>query len=88
MSNSIARKVLLAFRSRIHGKIEESQLSRREEEIVVAFAGGLTNKQIAKRFGISDATVRTHAQNIYKKLEVGSREDAVDALNRRHGADS
>lgn len=85
MSNSIARKVLMAFRSRIIAKTEDSQLSRREEEIVVAFAGGLTNKQIAKRLGISDATVRTHAQNVYKKLGVGSRDEAVRALNKRHG---
>lgn len=82
MSNSIARKVLLAFRSRITGNTEESQLSRREEEIVVAFAGGMTNKQIAEKLGLSPATVRTHAQNIFRKLNVGTRKEACEALNR------
>ncbi|HEX3195887.1 MAG TPA: LuxR C-terminal-related transcriptional regulator, partial [Streptosporangiaceae bacterium] len=40
-------------------------------------AAGHTNAQIARRLGISEGTVRTHLENIYRLLNVSSRTAAV-----------
>jgi non-specific serine/threonine protein kinase len=48
-------------------------LSRREQEIAVLIADGLTNRQIAERLLRSERTVDSHLRNIMGKLEVGSR---------------
>jgi two-component system, NarL family, response regulator LiaR len=52
-------------------------LTAREVEILTLLAGGLANKQIAYRIKISDKTVRNHITNIYEKLKVGDRSQAV-----------
>jgi DNA-binding NarL/FixJ family response regulator len=41
-------------------------------------AAGHTNTQIARRLGISEGTVRTHLENIYRLLQVSSRTAAVN----------
>jgi len=51
----------------------EAMLSKREREIVEWMREGMTNKEIARKLGISDMTVKTHAQNIFHKLEVSGR---------------
>ena len=51
----------------------ESSLSRREREIVDCMTNGMTNKEIARLLGISDMTVKTHAHNIFSKLDVSGR---------------
>jgi len=58
-------------------------LSRREREIVGWMRQGMTNKQIGRVLGISDMTVKTHAHNIFHKLEVSGRRvlGAVAALD-------
>lgn len=51
----------------------EPALSRREREIVGWMRKGMTNKEIGRVLGISDMTVKTHAHNIFHKLEVSGR---------------
>jgi DNA-binding NarL/FixJ family response regulator len=51
----------------------ELALSRREREIVEWMRKGMTNKEIGRVLGISDMTVKTHAHNIFHKLEVSGR---------------
>lgn len=53
-------------------------LSPRECEILDALAAGLSNKEIARRLGISPNTVKTHVARVYEKLEVGRRVQAVE----------
>jgi predicted ATPase/DNA-binding SARP family transcriptional activator/DNA-binding CsgD family transcriptional regulator len=48
-------------------------LTRREEEVAVLVARGLTNRQIASNLSISEHTVATHVARIIKKLELNSR---------------
>jgi DNA-binding NarL/FixJ family response regulator len=48
-------------------------LTRRELEIVTAVASGLTNKEIARRFALSEETVKHHLTNIFDKLGVANR---------------
>jgi DNA-binding NarL/FixJ family response regulator len=52
-------------------------LSERETEIVVLAARGLSNFQIAKELHLSEATVKRHLANVYAKMGVGSRGEAV-----------
>ena len=52
-------------------------LSDRELEVLAAIAAGLTNQETAQRLYISERTVKWHASNIYGKLQVSNRTEAV-----------
>ena len=54
-----------------------AQLTERELAVLELLAHGLHNKQVATRLGISRRTVERHCDNIYDKLGVGSRTEAV-----------
>lgn len=53
------------------------ELTEREKEVLRSLAKGLRNKQIAAELGICDVTVRFHLRNIYIRLGVQSRTEAV-----------
>jgi DNA-binding NarL/FixJ family response regulator len=59
------------------GEEPVGSLSERETEIVVLVARGCSNYQIAGELHISEATVKRHLTNIYQKIGVGSRSEAV-----------
>jgi DNA-binding NarL/FixJ family response regulator len=77
MSSYIARKVVQSFHRRAAASPERAKLSPREEETLHLVAKGYHNKEIAERLNISIETVRVHLRNIYEKLHVGSRSEAV-----------
>jgi len=52
-------------------------LTARHREVLHLVAAGHTNAQIARRLGISEGTVGTHLENIYRLLQVSSRTAAV-----------
>ncbi len=52
-------------------------LSDRELEVLQLMARGSANKQIAGDLSITESTVKTHVANIFQKLEVGHRTEAV-----------
>jgi DNA-binding CsgD family transcriptional regulator len=54
-----------------------SQLSKRETEILQAFANGFSYQEISDAMFISPHTVRTHIKNIYNKLEINSKAEAI-----------
>lgn len=56
-------------------------LSPREKQILICIKDGLSNKEIAERFYITVSTTKTHARNIYRKLGVKSRSQAIKFLN-------
>jgi DNA-binding NarL/FixJ family response regulator len=63
--------------------VEQEVLSKREIEILTAFAKGFTYQDISDAMFISPHTVRTHLKNIYQKLEISSKAEAVKvALDR------
>lgn len=78
MSSHIARKVVMSF-SHVEESPELAKLSVREKEILTLLSKGLRYKEIADTLFLSTETVRTHIRNIYEKLQVNSR---TDALNR------
>ena len=53
------------------------QLTARHWDLLRLVAAGHTNAQIARRLGITEATVRTHLEHIYRLLQVSSRTAAV-----------
>jgi DNA-binding NarL/FixJ family response regulator len=53
------------------------RLTARHWDLLHLVAAGHTNAQIARRLGISEGTVRTHLENIYRLLQVSSRTAAV-----------
>lgn len=48
-------------------------LSRREREVMLLAANGLSNKAIARELGVSEGTIKLHLHRIYHKLGVSSR---------------
>jgi DNA-binding NarL/FixJ family response regulator len=77
MSSSIARKVVEAFQTMGPSSEETQNLSKREQEILCFLAKGYRYREIADTLFISIETVRTHLRNIYEKLHVRSRSEAV-----------
>ncbi len=59
-------------------------LSPREREVLVLITEGLANAEIAERLGISDKTVRNHVSNLFDKLGVWTRAQAI-VFARDHG---
>lgn len=79
MSGQIARKVIATFQQR--DSIDGSEiLTLREKEILKSLAKGLRYKEIAAELNIGLETVRTHARNIYEKLQVQSRTEAINKI--------
>ncbi|MGW4965211.1 response regulator [Nonomuraea sp. NPDC004186] len=70
----------------------QQPLSRRELEVLSLISRGATNRDVAKRLFITEATVKTHLLHIFAKLEVNDRAAAVAAAYEtgllRPGADS
>nr|WP_319487688.1 LuxR C-terminal-related transcriptional regulator [uncultured Caproiciproducens sp.] len=62
---------------------EQEILSARELDVLAELAQGITNREIAEKLCISQATVKTHVLNIFGKLGVSTRMLAVDEGRRR-----
>lgn len=86
MNPSIAMKTLRLLRnpSSIENLTdrEEISLSERETEVLEQLAKGLSYKVIAQNLFLSPSTVRKHIENIYKKLQVHSKIEAVQKAKR------
>jgi len=81
MSFSIARKVLSHFERKTTDQNECEELTRREIEIVELLSAGLLYKEIADKIFISIDTVKKHVGNIYRKLHVNNKVEAINKFN-------
>ncbi len=80
-----ARELLTARRAGGgHGAAGGVSLTPREEEVVRLVAQGLVNKQIARRLGISERTVKAHLTSAFQRLGVADRTQAA-LWAQRHG---
>jgi len=64
-------------------RLTQVQLTVREHGVLKLMAEGLPNKTIADRLSISDATVKVHVTNLFHKLQVASRTEAIAVAVRR-----
>jgi DNA-binding NarL/FixJ family response regulator len=79
MTPQIARRVLESFKKPLVDN-PLHLLTKRENEMLGLLVKGLRYKEIADKLFISAATVRTHIYNIYQKLHVQSRTDAINKV--------
>ena len=80
---SVAAKVLDRFAQLSRDAVVPDILSAREVEVLQLMARGSANKEVAASLSISESTVKTHVANIFQKLNVNGRTDAVtQALQR------
>ncbi|MEO7394005.1 MAG: response regulator transcription factor [Chitinophagaceae bacterium] len=79
MSTQIARKVINRLRNK--ETVENIEiLSHRENEVLQQLAKGLLYKEIAEKLFITTGTVRQHIHNIYEKLHVQNRTEAINRM--------
>jgi DNA-binding NarL/FixJ family response regulator len=79
MSSQVARKVVNFFgREKTVAQTELEKLSTREQEILAFLSQGYRYKEVANNLHISIETVRKHIHNIYEKLQVTSRTEALN----------
>ena len=64
--------------------ISQLELSKRELEILGLLAHGHSNQEIAAKLFVSLSTVKTHIQNLFEKLDVKRRMQAVEKAKRLH----
>jgi DNA-binding NarL/FixJ family response regulator len=80
MSPSIAKKLINTFRilnSDRTEKVAQYRLTKKEMEVLVHLVDGFAFKEIADRMGTSLETTRSHIKNMYGKLHVASKSEAV-----------
>lgn len=78
MTSSVATQVLQMFAKQNQSRIAvENNLSDREKEVLQLIANGYSYKMIAAEMFIAVDTVRSHIKNIYEKLHVNSKSEAV-----------
>ncbi len=80
MIDPVATPSIVANPTQHSAKLEALGLSRREEDVFNLLLAGLSNKAIANGLNISEATVKTHLNKIFRKANVHSRLELVQTL--------
>lgn len=75
MSNDIAKKIISMFQRKT-----QASFSERENQIIDYLCQGATYKTIAENLYVTPSTVNFHIQNIYVKLNVNSKSEALSKL--------
>lgn len=78
-----AARVLLSARG---DRPAAPELSAREREVLLLVSGGLGNKQIARRLGIAERTVKAHLTNVFQRIGVADRTQAALWAQRHLGS--
>jgi DNA-binding NarL/FixJ family response regulator len=82
MSSDVARKVIASFQSPKQNSGTEN-LTAREKQVLELLSKGLLYKEIAAQLSISIDTVKRHCFNIYEKLHVSNRTEAINKYHQQ-----
>jgi two-component system NarL family response regulator len=89
LPRALTARLIAEFRARSRrpalARPSEKDLTSREWEVLDCLSEGLSTRRIAKRLFISQTTVRRHVSSILKKLDVPTREAAVEVAAQRSG---
>ncbi len=77
------KRVAPAIAEKLVDRVSRIQITAREFRVLHLIAEGKANKEIAETLGISDATVKAHITNLFDKLKVSSRTEAIIAAIKR-----
>jgi DNA-binding NarL/FixJ family response regulator len=77
MTTSIAKRVIRSFQ-----RSTDSPLTSRETEVLQKLSRGKSYTMIADDLHINKETVRTHIKNIYQKLNVSSKAEAIEKASK------
>jgi DNA-binding NarL/FixJ family response regulator len=86
MTSSIARRVVAAFRPKLKTTVKgqgADELSERENQVLALLSQGLLYKQAADEMGVSVNTLCEYVRRIYRKLQVHSRQEAIEHYRKR-----
>ena len=83
MSRYIAKKVVMVFQNKPQ-QHKLAELTTRENEILNKVSTGININELADNFSISPLTVKCHLRNIYSKLHVTNRVEAINKLNNNN----
>ncbi|WP_396188096.1 LuxR C-terminal-related transcriptional regulator [Flavobacterium sp.] len=83
MSPFIARKVINHMKTENRHDPLKEQLTKREYEILANLAQGFQYKEVAHQLSVSLETIKKHVQNIYKKLHVQNRTEAIIKFHKK-----
>ncbi len=81
MSNMVARKVINHFKENKRTGLET--LTAKENEILLLLSKGFLYKEIAAKLSITVGTVTQHIHNIYDKLHVSNKTEAINKMNKQ-----
>lgn len=63
-------------------ELEKLSISKRELEVLELMANGLSNHEIAEKLFVSLSTIKTHSRNIFDKMGVARRTQAIDMAKK------
>ena len=81
MSLTIAKHVINSFHKLPkQASTRHAQLTAREMEVLQLLSRGLLYKEVADQLGLSRKTIRNHCANIYEKLQVNTKLEAINIV--------
>lgn len=86
MTSGIARRVAAYFRDRAKSRDQLVHLTPREKELLMMLSKGYSNKEIADKLSLSTETVHGYLKNVYEKMHVRSRAEAVGKYMASHAS--
>jgi DNA-binding NarL/FixJ family response regulator len=85
MTSAIARKVVQSFITPVETNAKLEELTPKERKVLEFLSQGYLYKEIADTMSISVTTVTTHIRNVYEKLHVRTRSQAIAKYLTRNG---